>query len=154
MTCPRSKRQAQNAPCFMQVALIVFLTVALLLVSAFFSYHLVLILSGMTSYESYKWTMLHKMRAVEQEAQGTARAVCAAGTVITDTPHQESAYSTARLWRIIKGRRKVQGMPANLYDRGLLRNLQDALAPPAWASRALTESDKAKQSSAASKKHA
>ena len=36
----------------MQVALIVFLTVALLLVSAFFAYHLMLILSGMTSYES------------------------------------------------------------------------------------------------------
>ncbi len=135
----------------MQVALIIFLTVALVLVSAFFAYHLVLILSGMTSYESYKWTMLYKMRAVEQEAEQTAGAAAASGTA--DVPCKESAWSATGVWRVLRGRRKVQGMPANIYDRGLLRNLQDALAPPAWASQVWEGSRlKAKLCNASSKK--
>ena len=119
--CPFSQRQGSNAPHAMQVALIIFLTVASLLVFAFFSYHLVLILSGMTSYESYKWTMLYKMRAVEQEAEQTAGAAAASGTA--DVPCKE------------------------------LRNLQDALAPPAWASQVWEGSRlKAKLCNASSKK--
>ena len=134
----------------MQVALIIFSTVALVLVSAFFAYHLVLILSGMTSYESYKWTMLYKTQAAEQEAEQPARAAIASGT--TDVPCKRSAWSAAGVWRVLRGGRRVQGMPANIYDRGLLRNLQDALAPPAWASQTLMGSgSEAKQSNVGSK---
>ena len=149
--CSCSWRQVQNVFHAMQVALVIFLTVALVLVSAFFMYHLVLILSGMTSYESYKWTMMYKMRAVEEEAEQIAKAAAALGT--TDVPCEEPAWSATGVWRALRGSRKVQGMPANIYDRGPLRNLQDALAPPAWASQALMASgSEAKQSNTGSKK--
>ena len=116
--------------CPLQVALIIFLTVALILVSAFFAYHLYLILCGMTSYESYKWSLLYKSLAAEQEAEGssTAGSGAAGGT---DGPQRASC------WPIVVGLvrvKKVKFMPVNSYDRGRVRNLQDALAPPAWAS--------------------
>jgi len=156
---------AKKALHTVQVALIVFLTVALLLVSAFFAYHLVLILSGMTSYESYKWGILYKRQAVEREAEGTAEAalgtesssraddasrtsslkaereaggpaMCGSGT---DSTKEASGWSKIR--RLIRmGGGNRQDIPANLYDRGLLKNLCDALVPPAWAGQmSLTE---------------
>lgn len=127
-----ARRQAQVAASALQVALVLFLSVALLLVSAFFTYHLVLILSGMTSYESYKWTMLYKVRALEQEAEERGRT--RVGNMTTAEPDKAPAWSATGLWTVLRGRRKVQGMPANPYDKGWLRNFQDALGPPAWAS--------------------
>ena len=136
----------------MQVALIIFLTVASLLVFAFFSYHLVLILSGMTSYESYKWTMLYKMRAVEQEAEVTAGA--APDTVLPDVPYKDSAWSEIGVVRALRSEKRSQFRPVNLYDRGMLSNLQDAFAPPNWAGQALMVTGlEVKRSAAGSKKH-
>lgn len=103
--------------------MIAFLTGALLLVTAFFAYHLYLILCGTTSYESYKWTLLYKRLAAEQEAEGSS-------TSSADAPRGASLWSVARG---LVGSRKLQGMPANAYDRGVMRNLQDALIPPGWA---------------------
>ena len=137
----------------MQVALILFLTVALLLCFAFFAYHLVLILSGMTSYESYKWAMLYRRQAIERVAEETVRA--APGRVPPKRLCKESKWSATRIWRALRGGRRTRVMPVNLYDTGLLANLQDALAPPTWAGQALMlSSSEAQQCAADSKRHA
>ena len=76
--------------------------------------------------------MLYKVRALEQEAEETART--GVGNLTTAQPDKAPAWSATGLWTVLRSRRKVQGMPANPYDKGWLRNFQDALAPPAWAS--------------------
>ena len=106
-----------------QAALISFLTMALLLVTAFFCYHLWLILSGTTSYESFKWTLLYKRLNAEQDAEGSS----ASGAEVVE----ESSLSST-VGRLLGGS-KLRGAPANAYDWGWRRNLQDALMPPAWA---------------------
>ena len=106
-----------------QVALISFLTMALLLVTAFFCYHLWLILSGTTSYESFKWTLLYKRLRAEQAAEGST----ASGAEAAEEPSLSLSVG-----RLLAGSR-LQGVPANAYDLGWRRNLQDALMPPAWA---------------------
>ena len=106
-----------------QVALISFLTMALLLVAAFFCYHLWLILSGTTSYESFKWTLLYKRLKAEQDAEGSTASGAEAA--------EESSLSSSV--RRLLGGSKLRGVPANAYDWGWRRNLQDALMPPAWA---------------------
>ena len=106
-----------------QVALISFLTMALLLVTAFFCYHLWLVLSGTTSYESYKWTLLYKRLKAEQDAEGSSAS------------RKEAAEGSSLSSSVggLLGGSKLQGVPANAYDWGVRRNLQDALMPPAWA---------------------
>ena len=106
-----------------QVALISFLTIALLLVTDFFCYHLWLMLSGTTSYESYKWTLLYKRLKAEQDAEGS--------TASRTEAAEQSSLSSSVGWLL--GGSTLQGVPANAYDWGMRRNLQDALMPPAWA---------------------
>ena len=108
-----------------QVALISFLTMALLLVTAFFCYHLWLILSGTTSYESFKWTLLYKRLRAEQDAEGSTADASPAGAA-------EEPSLSLTVGRLLGGS-KARGVPANAYDWGWRRNLQDALMPPAWA---------------------
>ena len=118
-----------------QVALISFLTMALLLVTAFFCYHLWLILSGTTSYESFKWTLLYKRLRAERDAEGST----ASGAEAAEKPSLSSSVE-----RLLGGS-KLRGVPANAYDWGWRTNVQDALMPPAWAANGGLSGSKTKE---------
>ena len=99
-----------------QVALLLFLTLSLCLVTSFLAYQLWLVLRGMTTYEMFKWREVQRRLLAEQTAEP-----------------QDGASDRVRRG---KGRgRQHDTMPVNMYDRGAWLNFLDAVMPLSWPGR-------------------
>ena len=137
--------------------LLVFLSLGTLMIGCFFAYHCSLIARGMTSYETFKWQD-YKDHCMEmaQESRCSAQAVFERGQsrayaekhvkCCTSTAHlvqlpqslltcrPATSYKSWQLWSrwresaAVKQQGKAM-MSENLYNKGVLRNLEDALVP-------------------------
>lgn len=107
----------------MQVALVVFLGVACLLVAGFLVYHTCLIASGTTTYEVYKWREVHRRRQAEKLAEQSG-----------DKGSEQSWVRKRRLGDVDR--------LDNIYDRGLVANFTDAVVLPTWARKPSLHSSK------------
>ena len=115
----------------MQVALLMFMAVGLLLVAGFLAYQLVLVGSGTTTYETYKWREVARRMAVERWASGEGASTQGAST---DAVPGSGRRRWLLPWRDASSPQLPPlVMPGNVYNRGLHANFVDALFPPAWA---------------------
>ncbi len=117
-----------NACGTLQVAELIFLGVALLLVLGFFAYHTWLISRATTTYETFKWReVARRLRAeslVEHaDGQGQEHLSLSAAAV------------KGRLWPASGQSKPAVAAPQNIYDKGFAANFKDALLPPSWAGR-------------------
>ena len=111
------------------MALLAFMSMALLLVVGFLAGQLWLVARGTTTYETYKWREVQRRLAAERlvELDGGA-AVDGALDLRRDGTWWLPWWpgrASMRLAPVV--------LPENVYDRGLRANFADALFPPAWA---------------------
>lgn len=111
-----------------QVAELIFLGVALLLVVSFLAYHVWLISRATTTYETFKWREVGRRLRAEQMAEQ-----------VDDQRQQPQQPQQGVGWRSWLALRQSYPqhcpivLPRNIYDAGIYASWKDALVPPAWA---------------------
>ena len=109
----------------MQVALLAFLGIALVLVMGFLAYHLWLICQGMTTYETFKWNLVHERLAAVHVAEQEVASGKEAGVRKISL-----SWAFSYLCGGQKHDRHTVTIPCNMYNQGLRANLKDAFLPP------------------------
>jgi Na+-transporting methylmalonyl-CoA/oxaloacetate decarboxylase gamma subunit len=113
----------------MQVAELIFLGVAFLLVVGFFAYHMWLISRATTTYETFKWREVARRQRAERMAE------IADGEGQTPQSLSEAVKRPQSVWPSPRQPKLAIAVPRNMYDRGFVANFKDALVPPSWAVR-------------------
>ncbi len=114
-------------PGALQVAELIFLGVALLLVVSFFAYHVWLISRATTTYETFKWREVGRRLRAERLAEQV------------DDQGLEPLQGVRSIWRFWLAfwqtypQQRPVVLPRNIYDAGVYASCKDALFPPLWA---------------------
>ena len=112
----------------LQVAELIFLGVALLLVVSFFAYHVWLISRATTTYETFKWREVgRRLRAEEMAEQ-----VDDQGQQLGQPLQGVGWRSCLTYWHSYPRQCPIV-LPRNLYDAGIYASWRDVLVSPAWA---------------------
>ncbi len=112
----------------LQVAELIFLGVALLLVVSFFAYHAWLISRATTTYETFKWREVGRRLRAEQLAEQVDDQGQQLGQ-----PLQGVGWRSWLAYRQSHPQQCPVVLPQNIYDTGIYASWRDALVPPAWA---------------------
>lgn len=121
-----------------QVAIVMFLMIGALMTMSFLAYQSYMISIGRTTYETFKWRELYKVKQQEALLQPSASdpGVHRKGTVKqqrTPAPSSDGAVGLLAKWRQQLWPEKVViEMPKSIYDKGFWGNWQEVLFPNAF----------------------
>ncbi|XAR52533.1 Protein S-acyltransferase [Bertholletia excelsa] len=115
-----------------QILIMVFLAVVSLLLGGFFGYHANLCLKNTTTNETFKWEDYLNWQRRVQEAKVSAAALKASSSGLSKGRKPQESK-----WRAFFRRSQLEEVKViknNIYDKGLLHNLNEMIFPPSTRS--------------------